>query len=121
MNESNMPEWWSEQDQDEAWLAQQEKELEQYEAECDDPVIFPEFQKALIGFGEQFSQKVAIYDYTRCLEILAKRGMTYPEAIEYMDFNVLGAYMGRATPVFLTEPRSEVQVKQITEQLELDL
>ena len=34
MNESDMPrEWWHDQDRDEAWLAQQEKELEQYEAE----------------------------------------------------------------------------------------
>ena len=36
MNESNIPEWWSEQDQDEAWLAQlaqREKELERFYAE----------------------------------------------------------------------------------------
>lgn len=35
MNESDMPrEWWGAQDQDEAWIKQQEEEMQQREAEA---------------------------------------------------------------------------------------
>jgi 2-succinyl-5-enolpyruvyl-6-hydroxy-3-cyclohexene-1-carboxylate synthase len=34
MNESDMPrEWWQDQDQDEAWIKQQEEEMQQREAQ----------------------------------------------------------------------------------------
>lgn len=120
MNESNMPEWWNEQDQDEAWIAQQEKELERYDAECDDPIIFPEFQKALVGYGVRFSHRVAIYDYARCLDILEANGMSYEEAIEWMEYNVVGAYLGERTPVFLTMPRKRGKKAKVTGQLSFD-
>ena len=45
-----------------------------------------------------------IYSVDKCVEILVKRDeMTLEEAIEYMDFNVLGAYIGKDQPVFLSE------------------
>ena len=28
--------------------------------------------------------------------------MTYKEAVEYFEFNILGSYMGEKTPIFLT-------------------
>ena len=102
MNESNMPnEWWREQDLDETWSQQAEEELRQYEEESDAPVIFPEFKDALVGYGVQFSHRIAIYDYARCVEILERGGMTYEEAVEWMEYNVLGTYAGPRTPVFL--------------------
>ena len=60
------------------------------------------FEEALIGFGYQFNYPVAIYDLKKCYNILIERdGMDDTEAMEYMDFNVLGAYMGDSTPIFL--------------------
>ena len=51
------------------------------------------FEEALIGFGYQFNYPVAIYDLKKCYNILIERdGMDDTEAMEYMDFNVLGAY-----------------------------
>jgi hypothetical protein len=102
MNESNMPnEWWREQDLDERWSQQSEEELRQYEEESDAPIIFPEFKDALVGYGVQFSHRIAIYDYARCVEILERDGMTFEEAVEWMEYNVLGTYAGPRTPVFL--------------------
>jgi len=60
------------------------------------------FEEALIGFGTRFNSPVTIYDLSKCLNILVERdGMNEEEAQEYMDFNVLGAYVGEETPIFL--------------------
>ena len=66
------------------------------------------FEEALIGFGTRFNSPVTIYDLNRCLTILVERdGMSYEEAQEYMDFNVLGAYVGEETPIFLGDYLNE--------------
>ena len=60
------------------------------------------FDEALLGFGHQFAHAVAIYDRSKCLDILiARDGMTPEEAEEHFSFNVAGAYVGDHTPVFL--------------------
>ena len=47
-------------------------------------------------------EPLVAYDYEKCISILIDRDdMTREEAEEYMDFNVLGAYMGEGTPVFI--------------------
>jgi len=43
-----------------------------------------------------------VYDYDDCVKILMDRdGMTWEEAVEYLEFNVLGAYVGEETPAFI--------------------
>ena len=60
------------------------------------------FEDAVIGIGQRFNYEVAIYSSEKCIDILMERdGMTRDEAVEYMDFNVLGSYMGEHTPVFM--------------------
>ena len=60
------------------------------------------FEDALIGYGQQFDTPVAIYDSERCMSILELRdGMTEEEAREYFEFNVLGSYVGKSTPIFI--------------------
>lgn len=60
------------------------------------------FKEALIGIGRQFNQDLAIYDYDKCVDILMTRdGMDHDEALEWMEYCVLGAYVGPGTPVFL--------------------
>ena len=81
-----MNEWWHEQDQDDAWIQQQEAELQQYE-ESEGPLFADGFRDALIGIGYQFNQQVAIYDYAKCVYVLERQGMTREEALEYMEFN----------------------------------
>jgi hypothetical protein len=66
------------------------------------------FEDAFRGYGRQFNKVLAIYDYDKCVDILVERdGMTDQEAHEYMEFNVVGAYVGEHTPVFLKECRIE--------------
>ena len=44
---------------------------------------------------------VAAYDVEKCIEALMREDMSHEEAEEYFSFNIEGAYMGEATPVWL--------------------
>ena len=62
------------------------------------------FDAALIGFGRQFDKILAVYSYDKCIDILVKNsGLSHEEAVEYMEYNVVGAYVGTHTPVFVKE------------------
>jgi len=74
-------------------------------AEMDDEIILADgFEDAFVGIAERCSSlRVAVYDYARAVEVLMKRdGSTHEDAVEYLDFNVLGAYVGEQTPWFIT-------------------
>lgn len=46
---------------------------------------------------------VAVYDYQKCIDILVKRdGMDYEGADEFLQFNTLGAYVGKNGPLFIS-------------------
>lgn len=46
-------------------------------------------------------RSVALYDINKCIEgLVLREGMTYGEAIDYLEYNTLGSYMGEGTPVF---------------------
>ncbi len=62
------------------------------------------FEEAFVGICRRFGQEpLAAYDYDKCLEVLM-REMSYEEAVEYFDFNVIGAWVGPNTPVFVELP-----------------
>jgi hypothetical protein len=67
-------------------------------------VIADGLDAAFIGVGFSFTRPVACYDTEKVLQILMKDGMTYEEAQEYFDFNIVGAYVGENTPVFIDTP-----------------
>lgn len=58
------------------------------------------FENAFLGVGQQFNTFFAIYDRNKCIDILSEE-MSPDEAVEYFDFNVTGAYVGKNTPVFV--------------------
>jgi hypothetical protein len=70
------------------------------------PLLADGFEKAFIGYVTQFNTMLACYNYDKCIEIMVKRdGMTDEEAVEYMEFNVTGAWVGKYTPCFLHKVR----------------
>ena len=72
------------------------------EAFPDEEILMADgFEDAFMGVAIQFNKPISIFDYDKCLTILQKDGMTYSEAEEYMQFNVVGAYVGENTPAFL--------------------
>jgi len=58
---------------------------------------------AIVGVGFRCGQPpVVIYAVDRVIEILMDRdGMTNDEAIEFFSFNIEGAWVGSATPVWM--------------------
>jgi hypothetical protein len=66
-----------------------------------DAIIWDGFDEALIGIGERCGLgPVAIYDRETMVEILSEE-MTVDEADEYLEFNVIGAYVGEYTPIIV--------------------
>jgi hypothetical protein len=95
------------------------KEKQEQLAESNPEALFADgFEDALVGMGTVFSKgPIAIYDYEKCAQILMKRdGMTWEEAVEFIDFNVTGAYVGEHTPAFITffeNPPEKRRVKKV--------
>ena len=59
-------------------------------------------EDAFIGVSCGFGPNKAIYDWDKCVDIFMTRdGMTYEEAVEWIDYNVTGAYVGEQTPEFI--------------------
>jgi hypothetical protein len=82
----------------------------------DGAIQFDQLDGAIIGYGNQFNNPVVIYDYGMCLDIFELDFQEacelsrdecreacdhYLEAIEWMDHNVTGAWVGSSTPVFI--------------------
>lgn len=60
------------------------------------------FEDAIIGYVEGADQTpVALYDRDKCITILMTQDkMSEADAWEYFEYNVIGSYMGKHTPLF---------------------
>jgi hypothetical protein len=68
-----------------------------------DLLVMDGFDDCILGVGTRFgSEQFVIYDYDRVIATLQSHGMTYDEAVEYHEFNQLGAYVGEHTTAFMT-------------------
>jgi hypothetical protein len=76
-----------------------------------EPILLADgFEEAALGYTASQPgprNTVAVYDYNKCVDILVRQGMDEGEAVEYMDFNVTGSWMGPYTPLFLVLPAAE--------------
>ena len=64
----------------------------------------PEFDEAILGVAHRIGQPdVIAYDTDKVYQILAKMLDTedWTVVFEYFEFNILGAYVGERTPVFV--------------------
>ena len=60
------------------------------------------FDHAVIGTVERCGQTaVILYDKHKVLQKLMKE-MPFEDAVEYLEYNILGAYVGEGTPAFAT-------------------
>ena len=58
------------------------------------------FEDAVIGTVEQCGMSAKpLLDRAKCIEILEK-DMSHEDAIEFFEYNILGAYVGQDTPYF---------------------
>lgn len=78
--------------------------VEQYADGHDGEIMLADgFDDALLGIGECAGHEpAAVYDFNACVEVLVTRdGMDADEAKEFMHVNVISAYVGPGTPIFL--------------------
>ena len=79
-------------------------------------------EDAIIGVGSRINMPdVLIYSYNKCVKIfMEKEGWTHEEAVEWMDFNVVGAWVGETTPIFVHEIPSDQKIDEFLEELGFD-
>ena len=65
------------------------------------------FEGALLGVQQTFEKGGityrTLYSLRKCVDILRADGSSYESALEHLQFNTLGAYVGKATPSFLLD------------------
>ena len=78
------------------------------------------FNDAIMGIVQRCGQADAIlYDTDMIIQILIDAHcMSYAEAVEYFDFNVLGAWVGEGTPAFFSRASYEDLKEQMGDDLE---
>jgi hypothetical protein len=64
---------------------------------------------AILGIAHRAgAAPLVAYSTSQCLQILMDRdGMSYDEASEFFEFNIVGAFVGPGTPVFVQQ-RDEI-------------
>lgn len=72
-------------------------------AELDDELLFMDgYDDCIIGICSRFGQENCVaYDREKVLQKHVEEGMTYDEAVEFFEFNQIGAYVGSRTPCFI--------------------
>ena len=58
------------------------------------------FKAAIIGQSD--SDNRIVYSTNKIIDILSE-DMTRQEAIEFYEYNILGAYMGEMTPIYVSD------------------
>lgn len=82
-------------------------EVHEFLSELDESVVLMDgFDDAIIGFAERINTPLlAIYDWDKMVDILMTRdGMEYEEAVEYIAYNCMGAWVGDGTPMIMLHP-----------------
>ena len=86
----------------------------------DKTMLFDGFEKAFLGILRRCGQSIpiAIYDYGRCMDILMERdGMEEDEAVEWIEHNSIGAWVGDGTPAMLFR----CSMKELGEECQIDI
>ena len=73
------------------------------------------FEKAFIGVSltQPSREEVAVYDFDTCIKVLMSRDdMDEEQAVDYFYFNVVGAWVGDYTPLFIQQQTIELTIEQ---------
>jgi hypothetical protein len=60
------------------------------------------FDDCILGVCYRFGREpIVAYDYNKVIDKLQKDGMSYEEAVEFWEYNQIGAWVGEGTPCFV--------------------
>lgn len=88
---------------------------------CEGAILLDGMEAAIVGVVNSFEGRKIMYSTEKILEILQQDGMTYSEAEEYFDYNILGLYAGGQNPVFLDYNVTPVKTKEDKWEFEVDV
>ena len=76
------------------------------------------FETAFVAVGFRYNgNDIAVYDYDLCIDVLIDRDtMSVEEAHEFMSYNVIGAYVGEETPLFIRTKTYEEMLDEYEEE-----
>lgn len=67
-------------------------------------IILDGLDECVKGVTVVGSKRYLVYSIANIASLLRRRdGMTYEEAMEFIDFNITSAYFGEANPIFLED------------------
>jgi hypothetical protein len=81
-------------------------DMEMVKEYCPEALTADGFNEAIIGFSNDIVAGCVriVYDYEKMVEILVNRDkMSREEAVEFLDFNTVQAYMGKNSPIFVNK------------------
>lgn len=74
----------------------------------DDMIVYDDLEPYFVGIVEQYGRPpIRCYDLVQVLSSYMRDGMTFEEAVEFFEFNVIGAWVGESTPCFVRPPTEE--------------
>jgi len=81
------------------------------------------FETAFVAVGFRYNgNDIAVYDYDLCIDVLIQRDeMSLQEAYEFMDYNVVGSYVGEETPLFIRTKTYEEMLDEYSDSTTLDV
>jgi hypothetical protein len=67
------------------------------------------FDECVIGIASQFHNTAVAYDEDQVIQkLMDHHGMDKIEAIEYMEYNQKGSWVGESTPIFVKDMRDDL-------------
>ena len=69
----------------------------------EDILLADGLDEAFLGIAGDLDPPVSVYSSGKCIDIFVSQGMTRDEAVEYFQFNVIGA-RGEGYPLFIETP-----------------
>ena len=78
--------------------------LDEYLKSIGESVLLADgFDEAITGVSQRMNEPLlAVYAYDKMIDVLIERdGLDWDEATEYLDFNVIGAWVGEKTPIIV--------------------
>jgi hypothetical protein len=66
-----------------------------------DVLLMDGLDDAIIGTSQRINEPVlAVYSWEKIINILVERDdMDFEDAVEFVDFNILGSWVGESTPI----------------------
>ncbi len=80
---------------------------EAYAEQFGDDLLFmdpgSQFDSCILGVAERCGLgPVVVYDTDKIIAALVNEGLSEEDALDHFGFNIIGAYVGERTPVYLT-------------------